>query len=97
MTEEKKDPKFQNQVQNFCSACPPLKIKYEQCFQRWYSEVYLKYPDTKTLGCEAEFKEYQECVLDNIKKKGLGDALATIEKVREKERNEALQAASTTQ
>ncbi|CAO3661211.1 unnamed protein product [Rhizopus microsporus] len=41
--------------------CTELKQKYDNCFNRWYSEKFLK-GDT-TPKCEDLFKDYKACVM----------------------------------
>lgn len=41
--------------------CTELKQKYDNCFNRWYSEKFLK-GDT-TPECEQLFKDYRACVM----------------------------------
>ncbi|KAI8977145.1 hypothetical protein BDF20DRAFT_873251 [Mycotypha africana] len=41
--------------------CTELKKKYDNCFNKWYSEKFLK-GDT-TPECEELFKDYRACVM----------------------------------
>lgn len=41
--------------------CTELKQKYDNCFNKWYSEKFLK-GDT-TPECEDLFKDYRACVM----------------------------------
>lgn len=41
--------------------CTELKQKYDTCFNKWYSEKFLK-GDT-TPECEDLFKDYKACVM----------------------------------
>lgn len=41
--------------------CTELKQKYDNCFNKWYSEKFLK-GDT-TPECEELFKDYRACVM----------------------------------
>ena len=48
--------------------CNELKIKYDECFQVWFSEKFLK-GDTSEDMCKALFIVYKDCVrvsLDSI-------------------------------
>lgn len=47
--------------------CTELKQKYDNCFNKWYSEKFLK-GDT-TPECEDLFKDYRACVMVKKKKK----------------------------
>lgn len=43
------------------SECNELKNKYDQCFNQWFSERFLK-GDTDDSVCSPVFKVYQQCV-----------------------------------
>ncbi|KAF7724253.1 Mitochondrial distribution and morphology protein 35 [Apophysomyces ossiformis] len=58
--------------------CTELKQKYDACFNRWYSEKFLK-GDT-TPECEELFKDYRACVLVTLKEKGIDKLLAESRK-----------------
>lgn len=45
-----------------CSACPPQKLAYEICMQKWYNGVFLKGNAGTTLPCAPEYKVYNKCV-----------------------------------
>lgn len=47
--------------------CNDLKREYDQCFDDWFTNKFLKGIDQDT--CEALFKKYQKCVLNAIKSK----------------------------
>jgi len=51
------------------SWCPHLKLAYETCFQKWYSEEFLR--GSKTLKCHKEFDAYQKCVKKHMDEVGL--------------------------
>ncbi|ORX58808.1 hypothetical protein DM01DRAFT_1371826 [Hesseltinella vesiculosa] len=53
--------------------CTKLKIKYDNCFNKWYSEKFLK-GDT-TPECDELFKDYRACVLVALKDKGIDKLL----------------------
>ncbi|KAK9718739.1 Mitochondrial distribution and morphology protein 35 [Basidiobolus ranarum] len=55
--------------------CTELKHTYDSCFNKWYSEKFLKgetEPDSK---CEEIFTEYKACVMKVIKEKGIDQML----------------------
>ncbi|KAL1929065.1 hypothetical protein VTP01DRAFT_2124 [Rhizomucor pusillus] len=60
--------------------CTELKQKYDACFNKWYSEKFLK-GDTRP-ECEELFKDYRACVMVTLKQKG-------IDKLLEESRKEA--------
>ncbi|KAI8370895.1 mitochondrial distribution/morphology family 35/apoptosis [Choanephora cucurbitarum] len=53
--------------------CTELKQKYDNCFNKWYSEKFLK-GDT-TPECEDLFKDYRACVMSALKEKGIDKLL----------------------
>ncbi|KAI9302905.1 mitochondrial distribution/morphology family 35/apoptosis [Cunninghamella echinulata] len=58
--------------------CTELKIKYDTCFNKWYSEKFLK-GDT-TPECEDLFKDYRACVMVTLKEKGIDKLLSESRK-----------------
>ncbi|KAI9281832.1 mitochondrial distribution/morphology family 35/apoptosis [Sporodiniella umbellata] len=53
--------------------CTELKQKYDNCFNRWYSEKFLK--GDSTPECEQLFKDYRACVMATLKEKGIDKLL----------------------
>ncbi|KAJ3332961.1 phosphatidylinositol N-acetylglucosaminyltransferase subunit gpi1 [Blyttiomyces sp. JEL0837] len=49
--------------------CSDLKARYDSCFNKWYSEKFLK--GQKGEECEDIFKEYKACVWKAIKEKNI--------------------------
>ncbi|CAO1300316.1 unnamed protein product [Diamesa tonsa] len=47
------------------SECNELKNKYDQCFNQWFSERFLK-GDTDDSVCSPVFKVYQQCVKEAL-------------------------------
>ncbi|KAH8555562.1 mitochondrial distribution/morphology family 35/apoptosis [Umbelopsis sp. PMI_123] len=60
------------------SECTELKQKYDSCFNKWYSEKFLK-GDT-TPECEDLFKDYKACVMVALKEKQIDTLLADARK-----------------
>ncbi|SAM05445.1 hypothetical protein [Absidia glauca] len=58
--------------------CTELKHKYDACFNKWYSEKFLK-GDT-TPECEDLFKDYRACVMVALKDKGIDKLLSDSRK-----------------
>jgi len=56
-------------VVNVASCCPSSKLKYETCFQKWYTEEFLR--NSRKLGCVVEWGDYQKCVQKCIKDRNL--------------------------
>ncbi|KAJ1654525.1 Mitochondrial distribution and morphology protein 35 [Dispira simplex] len=54
--------------------CTELKHQYEKCFNKWYTEKFLK--GDHTPDCQALFDQYRACVMKTLKEKNL---LETIE------------------
>uniref|UniRef100_A0A8D2DFN7 TP53-regulated inhibitor of apoptosis 1 n=1 Tax=Sciurus vulgaris TaxID=55149 RepID=A0A8D2DFN7_SCIVU len=49
-------------------ACTDMKRKYDQCFNRWFAEKFLK-GDGSGDPCTDLFKRYQQCIQKAIKEK----------------------------
>nr|XP_039320330.1 TP53-regulated inhibitor of apoptosis 1-like [Saimiri boliviensis boliviensis] len=49
-------------------ACTEMKHEYNQCFNRWFAEKFLK-GDSSRDPCTDLFKRYQQCVQKAIKEK----------------------------
>ncbi|KAF6030211.1 TRIAP1 [Bugula neritina] len=58
--------------------CKELKKKYDECFNEWFGEQYLKGKTTDP--CKVLFKEYRECVHRVLVEKGI-DVQEAYEKV----------------
>lgn len=51
--------------------CTPLKRAYDDCFNAWYAQKFLR-GDYHSNDCDELFKVYQDCVVKALKaKKGL--------------------------
>ncbi|KAI3353823.1 hypothetical protein L3Q82_004852 [Scortum barcoo] len=51
-------------------ACTDLKREYDQCFNRWFAEKFLK-GDRSGDPCTESFRRYQRCVQKAIKEKDI--------------------------
>ncbi|KAM6988269.1 TP53-regulated inhibitor of apoptosis 1 [Tautogolabrus adspersus] len=51
-------------------ACTDLKREYDQCFNRWFAEKFLK-GDRSGDPCTETFRKYQLCVQKAIKEKDI--------------------------
>uniref|UniRef100_A0AAZ3R4Q4 TP53-regulated inhibitor of apoptosis 1 n=1 Tax=Oncorhynchus tshawytscha TaxID=74940 RepID=A0AAZ3R4Q4_ONCTS len=51
-------------------GCTELKREYDQCFNRWFAEKFLK-GDRSGDPCTEMFKKYQHCVQKAIKEKDI--------------------------
>ncbi|XP_013886039.1 TP53-regulated inhibitor of apoptosis 1 [Austrofundulus limnaeus] len=51
-------------------ACTDLKREYDQCFNRWFAEQFLK-GDRSGDPCTDSFRTYQRCVQKAIKDKDI--------------------------
>uniref|UniRef100_A0A8C7D345 TP53 regulated inhibitor of apoptosis 1 n=6 Tax=Salmoninae TaxID=504568 RepID=A0A8C7D345_ONCKI len=51
-------------------GCTDLKREYDQCFNRWFAEKFLK-GDRSGDPCTEMFKKYQHCVQKAIKEKDI--------------------------
>ena len=43
--------------------CTPLKQRYEECFNAWYAEKFLKGDLSETEPCRDLFEEYKACLV----------------------------------
>eukprot|EP00276_Gloeochaete_wittrockiana_P009918 CAMPEP_0184656648 /NCGR_PEP_ID=MMETSP0308-20130426/16655_1 /TAXON_ID=38269 /ORGANISM="Gloeochaete witrockiana, Strain SAG 46.84" /LENGTH=75 /DNA_ID=CAMNT_0027093867 /DNA_START=174 /DNA_END=401 /DNA_ORIENTATION=+ len=57
-------------MSDFQKACPELKQEYSTCFNKWYTEKFLK--GDMTQECQNEWEDYRKCVLEYLKRKELG-------------------------
>ncbi|CDK28794.1 unnamed protein product [Kuraishia capsulata CBS 1993] len=55
---------------SFAEECTPAKQKYDDCFNHWYSEKFLKGKSMEN-ECEDLWVEYQQCVEVHLIKKGI--------------------------
>lgn len=51
-------------------ACTDLKREYDQCFNRWFADKFLK-GDRSGDPCTESFRKYQRCVQKAIKEKDI--------------------------
>ncbi|XP_048209011.1 TP53-regulated inhibitor of apoptosis 1-like [Perognathus longimembris pacificus] len=49
-------------------ACTDMKREYDQCFNRWFANKFLKGDGSRDL-CTDLFKRYQQCIQKAIKEK----------------------------
>ncbi|KAL2087709.1 hypothetical protein ACEWY4_016537 [Coilia grayii] len=65
-------------------GCTDLKREYDQCFNRWFAEHFLK-GDRSSDPCTEMFKKYQSCVQKAIKEKDIPiDGVEFMEQDKEK-------------
>ena len=57
-------------MESIGKECTELKKKYDECFNLWFSEKYLK-GDTESNICAGIFGSYQNCVREAIKKQNI--------------------------
>ncbi|PVU98924.1 hypothetical protein BB559_001136 [Furculomyces boomerangus] len=56
-------------MESMGSECTPLKKEYDDCFNKWYSEKFLK--GEKTDDCQELFKKYRICINSVLAKNNL--------------------------
>ncbi|CAK9294239.1 unnamed protein product [Gordionus sp. m RMFG-2023] len=56
-------------MHSISKKCDELKKQYDQCFNTWFSEKFLKGQTEDT--CASIFKEYKKCLDEEIIKKGI--------------------------
>ena len=65
--------------------CQDIKKEYDDCFNAWFSEKFLKGQTTEDPRCLELFKKYSECAKEAIEEKGINlkdirkDVLGTSE------------------
>ncbi|GES77959.1 distribution and morphology protein 35 [Rhizophagus clarus] len=64
--------------QSIGSQCNELKKEYDTCFNKWYSEKFLK-GDVRP-ECEELFKKYKDCVMIAVKQKQIDKLLVEARK-----------------
>ncbi|CAI2164614.1 11789_t:CDS:2 [Funneliformis geosporum] len=64
--------------QSIGAQCNDLKKEYDTCFNKWYSEKFLK-GDLRP-ECEELFEKYRACVLNAIKQKQIDKLLVEARK-----------------
>ncbi|XAR57596.1 hypothetical protein NMG60_11025790 [Bertholletia excelsa] len=62
------------------SPCAELRAAYHNCFNRWYSEKFLK-GHWDRQDCVSEWKKYRECLSQHLEDKHLSRFLETEEVV----------------
>ncbi|XP_065057603.1 TP53-regulated inhibitor of apoptosis 1-like [Rhopilema esculentum] len=61
-------------MESIGKECGPLKHEYDNCFNKWYSEKFLKGnvdSSVESVPCEELFKTYKECVTNAMKEKNI--------------------------
>ena len=51
-------------------ACTELKLKYEDCFNKWYSQKFLKGDLADNSPCQDLFDEYKACIVVRVQEVG---------------------------
>lgn len=71
-------------------GCWQQKAAYEQCFDRWYKDVFLQQKAHGKVGCQKEYEAYTSCYLGELDKdKGLVDGIKSVMQPEVKQRFEA--------
>ncbi|KNE68440.1 hypothetical protein AMAG_13092 [Allomyces macrogynus ATCC 38327] len=58
--------------------CTPLKHDYDACFNKWYTEKFLK--GETTPECTELFEKYRQCVVAAIKEQKVDKMLSEAQK-----------------
>lgn len=70
--------------------CWQKKAAYEQCFDKWYTEVFLQQKAHGIVGCQKEYDAYTHCYLGELEKnRTLMDGIKSIMRPEVKKRFEA--------
>ena len=65
---------------SFASQCSELKTTYDDCFNDWYANEFLKGRGKSVNPCEDVFKEYKSCLESALSSKGLSQMLEDARK-----------------
>lgn len=61
-----------NYTESISSECTKLRLDYDNCFNKWFKDVFLANDGENDLGnekiCEPEFNKYHECLFKAIAK-----------------------------
>lgn len=49
-------------MESIAPECTKFKHQYDQCFNTWFSEKFLKGDTKLPENCDKLFKQYQECI-----------------------------------
>ncbi|PVV03116.1 hypothetical protein BB560_002417 [Smittium megazygosporum] len=60
-------------MESISSECTPLKEEYEKCFNKWYSEKFLK--GDKEDACKELFIKYRKCISSTLESTGLSKTI----------------------
>lgn len=52
------------------SECEVYRAAYEQCFDNWYTQVFLQGKSQGKVGCQSEYKMYAVCTKNDLEKEG---------------------------
>ncbi|ORZ39921.1 hypothetical protein BCR44DRAFT_154764, partial [Catenaria anguillulae PL171] len=69
---------YRHHIEYVGKNCTPLKHEYDNCFNKWYTEKFLK-GDTQP-ECEEIFERYRACVMGAVKEKKIDKMLAEAQK-----------------
>ncbi len=60
-------------MRSIAPECDDLKQKYDDCFNRWFGEVFLKVGGKQQVvdHCAPLLKAYRNCVLTELPKRGI--------------------------
>ncbi|CAI5721732.1 unnamed protein product [Hyaloperonospora brassicae] len=80
------------------STCWQAKAMYDQCFDTWYTQVFLQRKAHGRMGCEKEYEAYTQCVMRELNSnKPLVESIKSVMQPEVKQRFETQTAASRQQ
>lgn len=66
---QKQNPKY---TESISPECTKLRLDYDNCFNKWFKDVFLANDGEDDLGpekiCESEFNKYHDCLFNAIAK-----------------------------
>lgn len=58
-------------MQSLEKECTPLKVRYDECFDSWFTQGFLKGRSDHEESCGKLFTSYTQCLKRAMEKKGL--------------------------
>ncbi|CAI5719064.1 unnamed protein product [Peronospora effusa] len=60
-------------------GCWQKKAAYEQCFDKWYTDVFLQQKAQGEIGCQKEYEAYKRCYMNELyKNKTLMESIKSV-------------------
>uniref|UniRef100_A0AAV1TPB1 Uncharacterized protein n=1 Tax=Peronospora matthiolae TaxID=2874970 RepID=A0AAV1TPB1_9STRA len=77
------------------STCRQAKAMYDQCFDQWYTKVFLQHKAQGVMGCPKEYEAYTQCFMHELNNdKALVESIKSVMQPEVKQRFETRRTAS---